>query len=322
MLELIFLMMVFSAVTLLILAMVVPVFGEGKQTRKRLKKRLKEIGQDVDYDNAVNLLREKYLKKLSPVERWFESLPGVPYLTSTLREAGYQLTSYRYVMIVIAIVVAVFLISWLFLNVVWISLVVGLGAGALIFAKLIKDRNDYLAKYEEQLPDALDIMKRALQAGHPFVEAMNLVATEMPDPIAKQFEITFNDLNYGSDLRPAMLGMLERVPSITMMGVVTAILVQKETGGNLAEILENISSVIRGRYRFHRRVKTLSAEGRMSAWVLILVPFVLFLVISITTPTYLPTLTESELGRTLIIGAFLMMVVGIFWIRRIIRIDV
>jgi len=129
-------------------------------------------------------------------------------------------------------------------------------------------------------------------------------------------------LNYGTDLRPAMLGLLDRVPSVTVMGVVTAILVQKETGGNLAEILENISRVIRGRYRFHRKVKTLSAEGRLSAWVLILVPFMLFLVISISSPSYLTVLTDSELGRTLIIWAFVFMVVGIFWIRKVIRIDV
>jgi len=322
MLELIFLIMVFTAVTVLIYAMVVPVFGEGKQTRKRLKSRLKEIGSEIDYDGTVNLLREKYLKQLSPVERWFETLPGVDHLTTMLREAGYKVTSFRFVVNVIMIAVALFVVIWLFLENWLFAVFAAVAVIVLAFVKLISDRNQYLAKFDEQLPDALDIMKRAVQAGHPFIEAINLVATEMKDPIAKQFEITFNDLNYGSDLRPAMLGMLERVPSVAMMGVVTAILVQKETGGNLAEILENISRVIRGRYRFQRKVKTLSAEGRLSAWVLILVPFILFLIISITTPTYLQTLTEAEFGRTLIAWAFVMLIAGIFWIRRIIRINV
>jgi len=322
MLELIFLVMVFIAITLLVFLMVVPVFGERRQTRKRLKNRLKEIGHEVDYDSTVNLLRERYLKELSPVERSFESLPGVANLTGILREAGYKITSYRFVMIVVMVSVTLFLIALLFLENWMFALLLGAGAVFVIFAKLISDRHRYIAKFEEQLPDALDIMRRALQAGHPFVETINLVATEMRDPIAKQFEITFNDLNYGSDLRPAMLGMLERVPSITLMGVVTAILVQKDTGGNLAEILQNISGVVRGRYRFHRKVRTLSAEGRMSAWILILVPFALFLLISISTPSYLPTLTESELGRMMIFWAFVMMIVGIFWIRRIIRINV
>jgi len=283
---------------------------------------LREIEHEIDYERTVNLLREKYLKELSPTERWFESLPGVPHLSSVLREAGSKMTSLRFVSTSLMLAAALFLISWFLFGVWWLSLIIGVFGAFLIYAKLLRDRSLYLSKFEEQLPDALDIMKRALQAGHPFTETLHLVANEMPDPIAKQFGITFNDLNYGTDLRPAMLGLLDRVPSVTVMGVVTAILVQKETGGNLAEILDNISRVIRGRYRFHRKVKTLSAEGRLSAWVLILVPFMLFLVISLTTPTYLTTLTDSELGRTLIIWAFVFMVIGIFWIRKIIRIDV
>jgi len=311
-----------TAVTLMVFELVVPVIGEGKQTRNRLKNRLREISSDADYDNNINLLREQYIKKLSPVERWFESFPGVPNLTGMLREAGYRMTSYRFVLIVIMGSVLLFLITWLFFGNWMISLPLVVVGSVLVFAKLIMDRNRYRAKFEEQLPDALDIMKRALQAGHPFTETLNLVAKEMQDPIAKQFEITFNDLNYGSDLRPAMLGLLERVPSLTVMAVVTAILVQKDTGGNLAEILENISRVIRGRFRFQRKVRTLSAEGRMSAWILMLVPFFLFGIISITTPDYLPTLTESEFGRKIIFWAFFLMMSGVFWIRRIIRIDV
>jgi len=322
MLESMFLIMVFIAVTLLIFAMVVPVFGEGKRTRKRLKQRLREIEHEVDYEKTVNLLREKYLKELPPIERWFEALPGVPHLTSILRESGSKTTSYRFVTTSLMLAVALFLISLFLLGVWWLSFIIAAMGVLLMFVKLLRDRGLYRSKFEEQLPDALDIMKRALQAGHPFTETLNLVANEMPDPIAKQFGITFNDLNYGSDLRPAMLGLLDRVPSVTVMGVVTAILVQKETGGNLAEILENISKVIRGRYRFHRKVRTLSAEGRMSAWVLILVPFMLFIVISLTSPTYLTTLTDSEMGRNLILWAFIFMIIGIFWIRKVIRIDV
>ena len=100
--------------------------------------------------------------------------------------------------------------------------------------------------------------------------------TTWKPPIAREFELTFADVNYGNDLRRALLGLLSRVPSGNLMAVVTAVLMQKETGGNLAEILEQISQVIRGRFRFERRVRTLSAEGRMSAWILALVPIVLF----------------------------------------------
>ena len=142
------------------------------------------------------------------------------------------------------------------------------------------------------------------------------------DPVAREFELTFADINYGNDLRRAMLGLLQRVPSLTVMALVTAVLVQKETGGNLAEILDQISNVIRGRFKFYRRVKTLSAEGRLSAWILTMVPFALFAVISMTTPEYLPVLLEDPTGQKLVIFGFVMMVAGIYWIRRIIRIEV
>ena len=144
----------------------------------------------------------------------------------------------------------------------------------------------------------------------------------MDAPIAEEFEMTFNDISYGSDVRRAMLALLERVPSVTVMALVTSILVQKETGGNLAEVLEQIAKVIRGRFRFQRKVKTLTAEGRMSAWVLSLVPLFLFAVIWITTPDYLPLLVEDPRGHSMVIYGCISAVVGIAWIRRIIRIEV
>jgi tight adherence protein B len=119
-----------------------------------------------------------------------------------------------------------------------------------------------------------------------------------------------------------MLGLLERIPSVSVMAFITAVLVQKETGGNLAETLDRITAVIRGRFKLHRRIKSLSAEGRLSANILAMVPLVLFAVIWFTTPDYLPTLLNNPLGPKLITTAVVLGVLGIFWIRRIIRIRV
>jgi tight adherence protein B len=119
-----------------------------------------------------------------------------------------------------------------------------------------------------------------------------------------------------------MLGLLARVPSVTVMALVTAILVQKESGGNLAEILEQISSVIRGRFRFQRRVRTLSAEGRMSAWVLCMIPLILVVAMTLVNPEYLPMLLNDPAGKQLAVFAVVWASIGIFFIRRIIRIEV
>ena len=188
--------------------------------------------------------------------------------------------------------------------------------------KVKRDRVKRLEKFEEQFPEALDVMVRALKAGHPFSSSMQMVAEEMADPVAKEFGLTFSDINYGNDVRHAMLGMLERVPSMNVMAFVTSILVQKETGGNLTELLSQISSVIRGRFKLNRKILSLSAEGRMSSWVLTLIPFILFIMIMVTTPDYLVILTESEQGIKLISISCVGMIIGIYWLRRIIRIEV
>ena len=166
------------------------------------------------------------------------------------------------------------------------------------------------------------MMVRALKAGHPFADTLRLVAEEMDRPIAKEFGIVHTDINHGLDMKAAFMNLLERVPNMTLMGLVTAVVVQRETGGNLAEALQGISKIIRGRFRFQRRVKSLTAEGRMSAWVLALIPFVLFITLMITSPDYLPILMEEPAGRKIIAIAFGVLLVGILWIRKIIRIDV
>ena len=144
----------------------------------------------------------------------------------------------------------------------------------------------------------------------------------MDKPISTEFGITFSDINYGLDVRQAFLNLLERVPNMTLMTVVTAVIVQRETGGNLAETLANISSIVRGRFRFQRKVRTLSAEGRMSAWILALIPFGLFVGIMVTTPSYLDSLINEPAGMKIISIAFILMIIGIFWLRRIIRIEI
>jgi tight adherence protein B len=144
----------------------------------------------------------------------------------------------------------------------------------------------------------------------------------MDNPVAKEFELTFSDLNYGNDVRRAMLGLLTRVPSVTVMALVTSVLVQRDTGGNLAEILDQIAGVVRGRFRFGRKLRSLSAEGRMSAWVLGLMPLGMIALLSITSPNYLPVLFEKPLGLKLLYAAAILGTLGILWIRRIIRIEV
>ncbi len=318
----IFVGLVFLAVVMLLQGLMVPVFGEARATRKRLKHRLTQIEQHSQTKALHSLLREKYLRRLSPLERRLESLPYMDSLGQYIEQAGLRTLAYRVVLAAIVLALVGGLLGW-YLTRIHAFAVLGVIFGfALPFGRLLWVRTRRFSRFEEQMPEAIDILRRALKAGHPFSGALKLVADDMDDPVAKEFEMTFADINYGNDVRRAMLGLLQRVPSVTVMAFVTAVMVQKETGGNLAEILDQIAKVIRARFKFHRKVRTLSAEGRMSAWILTMVPLVLFAMIWFIAPDYLPTLVEDPDGRKVLGYAAVGVVIGITWLKRIIRIDV
>lgn len=320
--EVIFVGMIFIAVFLLVQSFMVPAFGENRQARKRLQKRLRTVADTPEQRERLERLKSQRYRERSALERAVSSIPGMARLERLIEQAGRETPAYRLVLIGLALTV----ISGLLITQWLASPVVGEGGGllmgALPFMSLLRDRARRLAKFEEQLPDALIIMSRALRAGHPFSDAMKLVAEEMPDPIGPEFRTTFMEINYGGDVRTALRGLLERIGSVTVMVFVTSVLIQKETGGNLAELMEGLASVIRDRFRFHRKLRTLSAEGRLAAWVLSLLPFGLAGVLSLVSPGFLPMLTENPMGRQMVMIAFVMIIIGIFWMRRIVRIDV
>jgi tight adherence protein B len=315
-----FLAAVFAAVFVLMLGLSAPASGSARM-RRTLLRRLERIGADAQQDIA-SILREKYLTSLSPFERQLEELPLMEKLAQMREQAGRPGPAYQLVMNSVLLAIVGGLIAGMLLH----SGIAGLGVAAMCFAvpylRVSIQCRRRMEKIEEQIPDAIDIIKRALRAGHPFNSAIKLVADDMNEPIAREFELTFSDLNYGNDVRRALLGLLNRVPSVTVMALVTSVLVQRETGGNLAEILDQIAGVVRGRFKFERKVRTLSAEGRVSAWVLSLVPLALTAMLSITNPNYLPILLTVPLGHKLIYASVALAVLGIFWIRRLIRIEV
>jgi tight adherence protein B len=319
---LMYLGLVFAAVFLLSQGMIVPAFGDTRQARKRLKKRVEDIEKASSEESVASLLRERYLRKLSPWERRLEALPAMTSLRRAIEQGGHQILAYRLVVLAVVLGILSAILAWVFTRMPIAMLSAGFLGLWLPFLKINRDRINRLASFEAQLPDAIDIMRRALMAGHPFNATLRLVAEDMEDPVAREFELTFADINYGNDVRRALLGLLARVPSVTVMALVTAILVQKESGGNLAEILDQIATVIRGRFKFQRRVRTLSAEGRMSAWVLACVPFGLVIALTITNPTYLPMLFEDPVGKQIAMGAVVWGAIGVFFIRRIIRVEV
>lgn len=313
--------MIFLAVFLLVQAFMVPTFGENRQARRRLRERLRGMSGEAD-GPSISLVRKRYLRELSRWERWLEGLPGIQRVEHLAEQAGSESPAYRLVLVSLALGGAGAVGGGYVFGSWAMGLLCALGLATAPYMKLTIDKSRRLTKFEEQLPDALTVMARALRAGHPFSGALHLVGQELQPPVSHELGKTFTEINYGGDVRTALAGLLDRVPSITVMAFVSSVLIQRETGGNLAELLDRLAAVVRSRFRFHRRVRTLSAEGKMAAWILALMPFGLAGVLSLVNPGFLPMLTGDPTGRKLVMVAFVLMVAGILWMRRVVRIDV
>jgi tight adherence protein B len=269
-----------------------------------------------------SLVRQKYLHELSAFERLLEVLPGTDELESLLEQAGKTYPAYRVIIVMLSLGILSGFVVWSFTVHIYATIISIALMGWLPILFLKSERDKRMGLFEAQLPEALDMMTRALRAGYPFNEAMRYISKEMDAPIAQEFGMTFEEINYGRDVKQAFDYLIMRVPSTNLIAVTTAIIIQRETGGNLAELLDKISEVLRNRFRFQRKVKTITAEARASAWVLSLMPFVIFLAIALKNPSYVKPLFETERGHTLLMVGLGLQIVGAFWVRKQIDFDI
>jgi len=205
---------------------------------------------------------------------------------------------------------------------VWGGLAGG-GLGLLIpYKVLARKRKRRLQKFESQLPDALDLLARGLRAGHAFPSGLHQVAKEMPDPLGTEFLKTFTEFNHGLDLNSALLGLCRRIELRDLSFFTTAVLIQRETGGNLTEILEKISILIRERFKLRNQVGALTAEGRLSGLILLLLPPVLAVILMVINPEYESQLFQHPTGRVMCGAAVGFQLLGMLFIRKIVNIKV
>lgn len=179
-----------------------------------------------------------------------------------------------------------------------------------------------LVKIEEQLPEAADFLARAMRAGHSFSNVLQMVGTELPEPLSGEFRAAHEEINYGVPMNEALYNLADRIPLTDLRYLVIAVVIQRESGGNLAEILGNISHIIRERLKLIAKVRVLSAEGRMSAWILGLMPFCVMLFMTIANPQYVSLLWTDPTGIKMLWASAGMILVGAVWIRRLVQIRV
>ncbi|TKB49961.1 pilus assembly protein TadB [Ferrimonas sediminicola] len=321
--ELIFLGCVFAAVLLLSQALFLPVYRPQRGDTRVLKERLKQLAREKGDDGEdLSLLRRNRLQKASSLGRQLETLPLIQNLSFKLEQSGSKYLGHQYLAIALFTALVLTLLCWLFTKDLLFCAISAVLTITLFHMKLNRDFDKRMEEIEAQFPEALDILRRGLQAGYAFSDSIKLVYEEMEGPLAFEFKLMFADINYGKDTKRALLRFIERVPSVSAMAFSSAVQVQKETGGNLAENMKNLSRIIRQRFAFKRKVKSMSAEGRMAAWVLVLMPLGLFAFLFLTSPNYARELTDTPDGNRLLVYGALGMLLGTYWIGRLIRIEV
>jgi len=273
-------------------------------------------------DQQISIVKERLLSESPALHQILQRMSRVAAIDRELQQSGLSWN----LATLLGIIAAVFVVAFLacsFLAVPFlIKLAVAAAAATLPYLHVLKVKTKRLHRIEAQLPDALDLMGRAMRAGHAFPTALKMVGDEMTEPLAGEFGITFDQVNFGISMQDALVNLSTRVPSTDLRYFVIAVMIQRETGGNLAELLANISRIIRERMKLIGQVRVLSAEGKMSAWVLGLLPFGAAGMIQLTNPKFLEVLYTDPGGRKMLLAAAGMMVIGVIAMRKIIRIRV
>jgi tight adherence protein B len=312
---------VFSVAALLMTAGRTDASQQSEQTLNVLKAALATTKLSPA-DQAVDIRKEELFSAVPWINRWLLKLELAPRLRLLLYQADLKWTAGTLLLMsMICFVIPTYLI-YLRTEALIPSLLIGLLLGAAPFVYVFHRRTKRFNKFEQGLPETLDLMVSALRAGHSFISALDLAASESPDPIGKELRICFDEQNYGLELKTAMSNLTTRVPLQDLKIVITAILIQRESGGNLAEVFDKAAYVIRERFRLKREVRVYTAQGRLTGWILSFLPIVLGLGLYLINPAHMSLLWTRPIGIKLLYTSAVMTIIGSLIIRKIVRMDV
>jgi tight adherence protein B len=320
--------MLFIAVTFVgVVALVVGIYWvmyERHETleQSKLRKRLRTSAASKAA-KRINFVKEA--EKLSSVKSLDAVLARTTGITNFLQRLIEQADMQVTVGVLLLASACLFLAAWIVIA--WITRLywLGLGVGAILaFVPYLVVRfkaRKRMRMFEEQFPDGIELIARALRAGHAFTTGLSIVSEEAPQPVAGEFRLLYDQQNFGMPLGDAMKAFAARVPLLDARFFVTAVLTQRETGGNLSEILGNLANVMRERFKVKRQVQVISAHGRMSAWVLSGLPPALAAATMITSPQQMKTLIEDPMGVNMIIAAVVLQTIGTLIIKKLVNIE-
>lgn len=279
-----------------------------------------ERGGDVAAD--LQLLRDEMLSTVPLLNRLMNRLSWSNQLRKLITQAGVVVKPGKILLCCAVSGVAAFLAGDLLSSTIYIAFLSALAGAAIPIVVVAIMRARRLRQFEQRFPEALDLLGRAVRAGHAFTTGLEMVSKESAEPVAGEFRTAFEEQNFGLPLRDALINMTERIPLFDVRFFVTALLIQKETGGNLAEILDELSRLIRERFRIHREVGIKTAQGRLTAMILIALPIGMLFLMRMLNPSYMQVLFEDPIGPKILGAAALMQVIGAAIIWKIVNIEI
>jgi tight adherence protein B len=294
------------------------------QAAKRIRNRLQDVillGNGDDSARTV-ILRDMQLSSIPFLNDLLKNARWAQKLDNLLVQGGISIRLGTFILLMGVLGASGFLVMTAVFNRPFLSLPVGLVGAALPIFYARQRKFQRVRKFEQQFPDSLDMLNRALRAGLALNGAIQIVADESPDPVAQEFRVLFEENRLGLDMKEALKKLAGRVDSTELRLFVTAVILQRETGGNLAEILERAAAIIRDRFRILGDIRTLTAQARLSGFILTVLPLVMAALIYFVAPEYLKGLVVDPIGRVLIVAAVSLQVIGFLVIRRIINIKV
>jgi tight adherence protein B len=310
--------------TVFALLMIASGTGATQQTKKVLARLDSALATSWtnSSDVIVDLRKQELLSAIPWINRWLMKIELAPRLRLLLYQANLKWTAGGLILMSCAAFAIPSYLLYLKTGSTLFGLLIGAGIGTTPLLFVLFKRGQRFKKFETELPDALELMVSALRVGHSLNASLSLVGRECPDPISTEFRICFDEQNYGLELRTAMDNLVIRVPLQDLKIVATAILIQKESGGNLAEVLEKTSHVIRERFRLKRQIMTHTAQGRLTGLILTLLPIILGILLYFLNPKSMSLLWTRDIGIKLLYVSAGMTFVGGLIIRKIVNIDV
>ena len=292
--------------------------------RAQLQKRLSEalLHSAHAEDIEVVLARNELMSEIPWMNRMLINMQATFHLKRMLDQADLHITPSRLMMFSFMAGMLGLLATSVLTVFIPLMILAALACASIPLLHVWYKRKKRFDAFLEQLPDALDLVARALSAGHAFSESLHMVSTEMPEPIATEFRKTYEEQNLGLSVKLALENLTQRMPLLDLKMCVTAVLIQRETGGNLAEILEKVSYTIRERFRILGDLKTLTTSSRMSAWLLCGLPIGVALMVTFLNPDYMSVLWKDPRGHYLIAIALFMQISGMLIVRKILKIQI